>query len=76
MHTMIRCHLSLLMGREKLRISDVAKRTGLNRSTVTALYNETATRVDLSAIECLCKLFQCQVGELLEIVAAKPEVNP
>jgi len=31
------------MGREKLRISDVAKSTGLNRSTVTALYNETAT---------------------------------
>lgn len=40
---MIRCHLSTLMGREKLRISDVAKSTGLNRSTVTALYNETAT---------------------------------
>lgn len=42
---MIRCHLSTLMGRDKLRISDVAQRTGLNRSTVTALYNEAATRV-------------------------------
>ena len=73
---MIRCQLSVLMRRDKLRISDVAKRTGLNRSTVTALYNETATRVDLPAIERLCTLFHCQVGELLEIVAAKPEVNP
>ena len=70
---MIRCHLSLLMGRDKLRISDVAKRTGLNRSTVTALYNETATRVDLPAIERLCTLFHCQVGELFEIVPSEPE---
>jgi putative transcriptional regulator len=64
------------MGRDKLRISDVAKSTGLNRSTITALYNETATRVDLPAVESLCKLFKCQVGELFEIVPAKDEVCP
>lgn len=75
-HKMIRCHLSTLMGRDKLRISDVAKSTGLNRSTITALYNETSTRVDLPAVESLCKLFQCQVGELFEIVPPKPEVSP
>jgi len=68
---MIRCHLSTLMGRDKLRISDVAKRTGLNRSTITALYNEKATRVDLHTIESLCYLFQCQVGELLEVIPPK-----
>lgn len=64
---MVRCHLSVLMGRDKLKISDVAKRTGLNRSTVTALYNETARRVDLEAIEQLCRLFRCTVGELFEL---------
>lgn len=72
---MIRCHLSTFMGRDKLRISDVAQRTGLNRSTITALYNETATRVDLPAIEILCNLFQCQIGELFEIVPPEPEVQ-
>lgn len=70
---MIRCHLSTLMGRDKLRISDVAKRTGLNRSTVTALYNETATRIELPAIESLCTLFNCEVGELFEIVPSNSE---
>ncbi len=63
---MIRCNLSLLMGRDKLRVSDVVRETGLNRSTVTALYEETATRVDLPAIDLLCRLFRCQVGELFE----------
>lgn len=63
---MIRCHLSTLMGRDKLRVADVARLTGLNRSTVTALYKETATRIDLPAIDQLCRLFGCQVGELFE----------
>lgn len=70
---MIRCHLSTFMGRDRLRISDVAKNTGLNRSTVTALYNETATRIELPAVESLCMLFKCQVGELFEIVPGQGE---
>jgi putative transcriptional regulator len=56
------------MGRDKLRIAEVSRRTGLNRSTITALYRETATRVDLPAIEQLCRLFNCQVGDLFEFV--------
>lgn len=65
---MIRCHLSTLMGRDKLKIAEVARRTGLNRSTISALYQETAQRVDLEAIDRLCRLFNCTVGELLERV--------
>lgn len=72
---MIRCHLSTLMGRAKLRIADVSKQTGLNRSTVTALYRETATRVDLPAVERLCRLFNCQVGDLFERVDEVQEVR-
>lgn len=72
---MVRCHLSTLMGRAKLRIADVAKHTGLNRSTVTALYRESATRVDLPAIEKLCRLFHCQVGDLFEYVEDHTEVG-
>lgn len=56
------------MGRDKLRISDVSRLTGLNRSTVTSLYKETATRVDVAAIDALCNLFHCSIGELLEYV--------
>lgn len=65
---MIRCHLSRMMGERKMKIADVARETGLHRNTVTLLYNETATRVDLDAIERLCGLFNCTVGELFERV--------
>ncbi|MEN8723156.1 MAG: helix-turn-helix transcriptional regulator [Alphaproteobacteria bacterium] len=63
---MIRCHLSRLMGEKKMKIADVARETGLNRNTVTLLYKETATRVDLDAVDKLCELFSCEVGDLFE----------
>lgn len=65
---MIRCHLSRIMGEHKMKISDVARETGLNRSTITALYQENAARVEIEAIEKLCELFDCQVADLFEYV--------
>lgn len=63
---MIKCHLSRLMGERKLKISDVARETGLHRNTITLLYQETATRVDLEAIDALCRFFEVGVGDLFE----------
>ncbi|MDN3923225.1 helix-turn-helix domain-containing protein [Roseateles violae] len=63
---MIKCHLSRLMGERKMKIADVARETGLHRNTITLLYDETAVRVDIDAIDKLCDLFGISVGELLE----------
>ncbi|GLR62813.1 helix-turn-helix domain-containing protein [Marinospirillum insulare] len=63
---MVQCHLARLMGEHKMKIADVARETGLNRNTITLLYKETAQRIDLDAIDKLCELFDCEVGDLLE----------
>jgi len=65
---MIRCHLSSLMGKHKMKVIDVAKATGLHRNTISLLYKETATRVDLDSLNKLCKLFECEISDLLEYV--------
>lgn len=65
---MIKCHLSRLMGERKLKIADVARETGLHRNSITLLYDETASRVDLETIQLLCKLFDCRVGDLFEYI--------
>jgi len=65
---MIKCHLARLMGERKMKIMDVARETGLHRNTVTLLYKETAKKIDLDAVEKLCELFDCEVGELFERV--------
>jgi putative transcriptional regulator len=69
----IKCHLSRLMGERKLKISDVARDTGLHRNTITLLYQETANRIDLDAIEVLCRYFNVSVGELLELQESSSE---
>lgn len=50
-----------------MNISDVARQTGLNRSTISLLYHEKATRIELDTIEKLCGVFKCKLGDLLEI---------
>jgi len=65
---MIRCHLSRILGEKKLKISDVARDTGINRGTITRLYQETAVRVDFEVLEKLCIYLECGLDELLELV--------
>lgn len=55
------------MGERRLKVSDVARDTGINRGTISRLYNETAIRVDFNVLEALCRYLNCQVGELIEI---------
>jgi putative transcriptional regulator len=68
---MIRCRLSTLMGQRKLKVADVVRATGVPRTTVTALYKETAERIDLDSIEALCRYFECDVGDLLQREASE-----
>lgn len=65
---MLKCNLSTLMGRERLTIAEVIRRTGLTRNAVSTLYEERAKRIDLNTIARLCELFDCSVDELFEYI--------
>lgn len=65
---MIRCHFARLLGDRKLKISDVARDTGINRNTLTRLYQETVERYDAEVLDRLCVYLQCPIGDLLEHV--------
>ena len=65
---MIKCHLSKIVGEKRLKIADVARETGLNRGTITRMYNETATRIELDAIETLCRYLNVKIEDLYEFV--------
>ena len=65
---MIRCHFARLLGERKLKISDVARDTGINRGTLTRLYYETAERVELEVLDRLCDYFGIDLPELIQRV--------
>jgi len=70
---MIRCYLSKFMGENKLKISDLERATGLHRNSITLLYNEKASRVELKTIEKLCKHFHCEISDLFEYIPDEAE---
>lgn len=72
---MIRCHLARLMGERKMKISDVLRETGLRRNTVTLMYKETAQKIDIEALDKLCRLFECGVADMLEFTDESKSVG-
>ena len=69
---MIKNYLSKLMGENRYTIVEVAKKTGMSASTISNIYNEKIKRLDFDTLEKLCKLFNCQVSDLIEYI---PEDN-
>lgn len=65
---MIKCNFSALLGAKKLKVTDVMRDTGINRSTLTRLYHETTTRIDFETLETLCKYLECDIADFLQIV--------
>ena len=57
-----------MMGEKKVKVADVARETGIHRGTVTRLYQETAARIDIEAMDSLCEYFQCKIGDIFEYV--------
>lgn len=68
---MIRCHFARLLGERKLKISDVARDTGINRGTLTRLYYETAERIELDVLDKLCAYFDVDLPALIERTTQK-----
>ncbi len=65
---MIKCHLSRILGEKRLKITDVARETEINRGTITRLYHEKAERIELDVIETLCRYLDCGIADLFELV--------
>ncbi|MGJ8581242.1 MAG: helix-turn-helix domain-containing protein [Psychromonas sp.] len=73
---MLKCHLSKIMGEKRLKMSDVSRDTGINPGTIRRMFNETATRVELSVVETLCEYLEVEVGELYELPEKNVKTNP
>lgn len=71
---MLKFQLHILMAEKgpdrPYRISEIARLTGLQANTVSAIFNNRAKRIDLATIESLCQAMDCTPGDLFQY---KPE---
>ena len=57
---------STQLGTRRLKITDVARATGISRTTLTNLYYDRNTTISLETLDKLCNYFNCNVNDLFE----------
>lgn len=63
---MIIIKVAELMGKHKLTKKAVAEATGIRPNTVSALWYGKAKRIEIEQLDKLCKVLECQPGDLFE----------
>jgi len=57
-----------MLGEKTIKISEVSRQTGINRGTITRLYQNTAIRVEFDVLEKLCRFLECEISEFIEVI--------
>lgn len=71
---MIKCNLAVLMAQREIKISELAERTKISRTTLTALYYNHGKGVQFDTMETLCEFFRITPGELFSKIDFKMEL--
>jgi len=66
--SMIKVHLSTLLGKRKWKQAELCRRTRIRANAISALYNETANAIAFDHLLLICKALECDISDLLEIV--------
>lgn len=65
---MLKNNLPVLMAKQKMRIAELHRLTGISASTLSKLYNEKTNMISFTTIEKICLTLDCTVGELFEVI--------
>jgi putative transcriptional regulator len=55
----------VMFEKNRMKIPELQEKSGVNKNTLYAIYNNTSTRVDLSVLNRICNALRCQPGDLL-----------
>lgn len=71
---MIRVNLDVMMAKRKMSLTELAEKVGLTMSNLSVLKTEKARAIRFSTLEAICKVLECQPGDILEYLPdKKPE---
>lgn len=68
---MIRIKLSDLLGKHKMTQKALADLTHIRPATISKMYYEESKRIDITHLDNMCKVFNCEISELLEYIPDK-----
>ena len=65
-------NLDVMLARRKMSAGELAERVGITPANLSILKNQKAKAVRFSTLEELCRVLDCQPGELLEYQKEEP----
>ena len=65
---MIKIKLSDLLGKHKMTQAALARATNIRPATISKMYYEESKRLDISQINRICNVFNCEISDLLEYI--------
>ncbi len=69
-------HLDVMLAKRKMRLGDLAERVGISLQNLSILKTGKAKAVRFSTLAALCRVLDCQPGDLLAFDADAPDDGP
>ena len=63
----VNSRFAALLGQRKMKISEVHRKTGISRTTLTKLYYGEGYAVSYTVLAKLCAALNCEVSDILEV---------
>jgi putative transcriptional regulator len=71
----IKIHLSRILGEKRIKVADLARRTGISRRGLDKIYHEETGGIKFNVLAKLCEALEVSVGEILEYVPKDDKHN-
>ncbi len=63
---MIITNLDVMMAKRKISLTELAERVGVTQANLSILKNGKAKAIRFSTLETICRVLECQPGDILE----------
>ncbi|NLP43831.1 MAG: helix-turn-helix transcriptional regulator [Peptococcaceae bacterium] len=70
---MIVVNLDVMMAKRKISAGELAEKIGITPANLSILKNNKAKAIRFSTLEAICRVLDCQPGDILEYVEEKEE---
>lgn len=64
----IRVNLDVMMAKRKMSLNELSERVGITLANLSILKNEKAKAIRFSTLNEICKILECQPGDILEYI--------
>lgn len=69
-------NLDVMMARRKMGLTELSDKVGISLANLSILKNNRAKAVRFSTLDAICRVLECQPGDILEYVPGPEENGP